>query len=282
MKKYIVLAVCLVLGMFLVSSMAMAETDYSTKVTPGNGIKGTAHDLSLAGALSSGRDNNYGSADVGNKYLPGGDLDRICIWCHTPHFSLKPEDAPAGTTYNYLPLWNHDVTGQTYIPYSNGTFEPGDPSHASEAERLNKQPGSMSKLCLSCHDGSVAVNAYGKVPSGTGPGDAKSTGARTEKIISDYMIGEAGDLSNHHPVGFNYNDVEATDDEIQRATSKLGTSSYTIADLLVSEQMECTTCHDVHNTKNTGEKFLWISDTQSALCLSCHLKDSVKKAPLVP
>ena len=90
------------------------------------------------------------------------------------------------------------------------------------------------------------------------------------------MIGEAGDLSNHHPIGFNYNDVEATDDEIQKSTEKLGLV-YTIADLLVSDQMECTTCHDVHNTKNTGEKFLWISDTQSALCLTCHLKADVKK-----
>jgi len=279
MKKFIVLAVCLVLGIFLVSSMAMAETDYSGKVKPGNGIKGTAHDLSLAGATSSGRSNNYGTADKNNKYLPGGDLDRICIWCHTPHFSLKPEDAPAGTTYNYLPLWNHDVTAQTYITYSNGTFEPNDVNHMSKAEELKKQPGSMSKLCLSCHDGSIAVNAYGRVPGGTGAGDAKSTGARTEKIISDYMIGEAGDLSNHHPIGFNYNDVEAEDDEIQRSTKMLGLV-YTIADLLVSDQMECTTCHDVHNTKNTGEKFLWISDEQSALCLSCHLKADTKKEAL--
>jgi predicted CXXCH cytochrome family protein len=274
MKKFIVVAVCLVLGMFLVSSMAMA-TDYSTKVTPGKGIKGTAHDLSLTGATTSGRTDLYGSADINNAYLPGGSLDRICIWCHTPHFSIKPGTADAGGI-NYLPLWNHDLTAQTYKAYTNGSDEPADANHKSEAERLNSQPGGVSKLCLSCHDGSVAVNAYGRVPGGTGPGDDKSTGARNEFIKADYMIGEMGDLSNHHPIGFNYDTVEATDDEIQRST-EVFTASNTIGDLLWSGKMECTTCHDVHNTKNTGEKFLWKSDAQSALCLTCHLKADVKK-----
>jgi predicted CXXCH cytochrome family protein len=52
---------------------------------------------------------------------------------------------------------------------------------------------------------------------------------------------------------------------------------YTIGDLLWAGQMECTTCHDVHNTKNEGEKFLWASDENSDLCMTCHLKGDVKK-----
>lgn len=282
MKKFIVVAACLVLGMFLVASMALA-TDYSGTVTPGKGIKGTAHDLSLTGALKAGRTDLYGSADINNAYLGAAskDLDRICIWCHTPHFSLKPNSADAGGL-NYLPLWNHDITAQTFKPYTNGTDEPSDPNHASEAEKLASQPGGVSMLCLSCHDGSVAVNAYGRVPGGTGPGDDKSTGARTEKIKADYMIGEMGDLSNHHPIGFNYDAVAGTDDEIQNSSAvftqdSTGNTIYTIGDLMWSGKMECTTCHDVHNTKNTGEKFLWKSDAQSALCLTCHLKADVKK-----
>ena len=53
--------------------------------------------------------------------------------------------------------------------------------------------------------------------------------------------------------------------------------SVTISDLLWNGNMECTTCHDVHNTKNTGEKFLWKSDAQSAFCLTCHLKSETPK-----
>lgn len=279
MKKYIFVAACLVLGMLLVSAVAMAETDYSIKVTPGTGIKGTAHDLSKAGALSSGRQDDYGTADNNNMYLPGGNLDRICIWCHTPHFSLKPSEAP--TAFNYLPLWNHQVMANTYVNYSNGTGEPTDTNHLSKAEELNKQPGSVSRLCLSCHDGSVAVNAYGRMPDGAGPGSAKSKGAGDRYIIDDYKIGVDLDLSNHHPIGFVYTDVESTDDEIQKTDGLMGTGPYTIGSLLwgdpAAATMECTTCHDVHNSKNTGEKFLWVSDQQSALCLSCHLKADVKK-----
>jgi predicted CXXCH cytochrome family protein len=282
MKKFIVVAVCLVLGMFLVASMAMA-TDYSGTVTPGNGIKGTAHDLSLIGAGTAGRTDLYGSNDTNNAY-GGGDLDRICIWCHTPHFSLKNSQA---TGYGYLPLWNHGVTSLEYAMYTNGPDEPADTNHASEAEKLLagvKVPGGVSRLCLSCHDGSVAVNAYGRMADGTGPGDDKSTGGgwgalTAEYIKADYMIGgdgTIGDLSNHHPIGFVYDDVEKTDDEIQVKTASF-VGTYTIGDLLWSGKMECTTCHDVHNTKNTGEKFLWKSDAQSALCLTCHLKADVKK-----
>jgi predicted CXXCH cytochrome family protein len=36
--------------------------------------------------------------------------------------------------------------------------------------------------------------------------------------------------------------------------------------------MECASCHDVHNTKNTGDTFTWVQDTNSNLCLSCHKK----------
>jgi predicted CXXCH cytochrome family protein len=36
--------------------------------------------------------------------------------------------------------------------------------------------------------------------------------------------------------------------------------------------LECTSCHSVHNTGNTGERLLWRSDVRSQLCLSCHDK----------
>jgi predicted CXXCH cytochrome family protein len=146
----------------------------------------------------------------------------------------------------------------------------------------NKQPGGVSKLCLSCHDGNVAVNNYGRVQNGAGNGDDASTGVFKGDapvfIVDDYKIGKNGDLSNHHPIGFDYVTVYNTDDEIQSIGSnftvdKSGATVYTIGDLLWGGKMECTTCHDVHNTKNQGEKFLWKSDVQSALCLTCHVKD---------
>jgi len=67
----------------------------------------------------------------------------------------------------------------------------------------------------------------------------------------------------------------AKDDEINPATSDLlGVNAYgmTIGDLLWSGRIECSSCHDVHNTKNEGRKFTWIEDSGSNLCFTCHKK----------
>ena len=266
MKKTLILAPMVFgLGLLLSSGSGLAGT--FNDVVPGSGIDGTAHDLRVDEIGAA-----YGANDVDNAYgTTTNDLNRICVWCHAPHHTLKP--AEFAGEIDYLPLWNHEVTSLDFQPYTNGAEEPGDPSHASTSEMLANQPGSVSKLCLSCHDGSVAVNEYGFVP-----GDLKSSGVRKgDEAVeiannSQYRIGEGGNLTNHHPIGFVYQDVATVDDEIASPTATMG--QYEIGDLLWQGRMECTTCHDVHNTKNEGEKFLWISDVNSEFCLTCHLKDS--------
>jgi predicted CXXCH cytochrome family protein len=264
MKKTLILAPMVFgIGLLLLSGSALA-TDYAATVTPGAGINGTAHDLRPGQPAAV-----YNPRDIDNQYDggAGGDLNRICVWCHAPHHTLKP--AEYAGEIDYLPLWNHTVTSMDFQPYTNGADEPADASHMSTAEALANQPGGVSKLCLSCHDGSVAVNEYGFAP-----GDIKSSGVRKgdapATITAEYRIGEAGNLTNHHPIGFKYMDVATVDDEIASPTVEMG--NYEIGDLLWQGRMECTTCHDVHNTKNTGEKFLWISDENSNFCLTCHLK----------
>jgi predicted CXXCH cytochrome family protein len=138
------------------------------------------------------------------------------------------------------------------------------------------QPGGVSLLCLSCHDGSVGVNEYGFYSaSSKNAGPAKSMTGRA-------LIGSGGDLSNHHPIGFNYDDVAALDQEIRLSTVTLPTGTggvlpggpVFISDLLATGgNMECVTCHDVHNTKNGGTKFTWVDDANSRFCFTCHVKD---------
>jgi predicted CXXCH cytochrome family protein len=241
--------VCLVIGLFFAfNSMVMAAPGDGA---PGNGIKQTYHDLSAGtGAKSTG----WG--DSVEQTAPG--LDRVCIYCHAPHNTVM-------TGANYLPLWNHAVSTNVaagFTMYTNGGGEPDmDTDHQSYAMANATEPGGVSILCLSCHDGSVGTNQYGTKSSGT-------------LLTGRAVIGAGGDLSNHHPIGFNYNGARLSDDELaDEATTDMGTTGYKIQDLLWNGQMECATCHDVHNTKNTGEKFLWTSDAQSALCLTCHLKN---------
>ena len=255
MKKSISILLLLLGILLLVSSMVMAGAN------PGTGIKSTSHDLSSA----TGRG---GAWDAGTAADP--TLDRICIYCHAPHHTIKSADAAtAGLTY--FPLWNHDLTSLTYTLYTdNNSDVPNNISHQLNATLT--QPGSISKLCLSCHDGSVAVSSYGNFNSGIA--GSKHTGSVTT-TGTRFAIGEAGDLSNHHPIGFDYNEVAAIDDEIRDSgNALLGNNPYglTIDDLLYGGKMECASCHDVHNTKNTGTKFTWVADTNSDLCFSCHLK----------
>ena len=62
-------------------------------------------------------------------------LTEICVFCHTPH-NANPA----------VPLWNQSVGGSNYQPYTSSTLQ------ASVG-----QPTGASKLCLSCHDGTVAI-----------------------------------------------------------------------------------------------------------------------------
>jgi len=178
----------------------------------------------------------------------GYGTTQICIFCHTPHNALTTAGAP---------LWNHASSTATYTVYASPTMN-----------ATVGQPGTSSKLCLSCHDGTVAVDSYGG-----------RTGTTT--IGGGANFGTA--LSNDHPIGFSYTAALATSDgalanpdtkivTIGTAPSKTGSISST---MLIGGVMECASCHDVHNTFTavTGG-LLKISQTApaSGLCLACHTK----------
>jgi predicted CXXCH cytochrome family protein len=172
---------------------------------------------------------------------------KICIACHTPH--------NAKTAVANSPLWNHTLTTATFTVYDDlGTSTTFDATAA--------QPDGVSKLCLSCHDGTVALEAFGTATTGS------------EYLTSTDSAFLDTDLTNDHPVSFVYNSALATTDgelfDPSVATTSLGG---TIADDLLSggSTMECSSCHDVHNANNNG-KLLVMSNAGSALCLTCHDK----------
>ncbi len=63
---------------------------------------------------------------------------RICVFCHTPHNA-----APLS------PLWNKALDPQAYTVYASPTLKAGPLA----------QPSGPTKLCLSCHDGTIAMGA---------------------------------------------------------------------------------------------------------------------------
>ncbi|MEW6600316.1 MAG: cytochrome c3 family protein, partial [Nitrospirota bacterium] len=260
MKKILVVLISIAAGMLLVSS-AMAFTPNDS--TPGAGINQTVHDL--------------GTAHHGMNYVadPADSLERICIFCHAPHNTYRLSTATGGAgpqadaAYDYLPLWNHELdTAPSFTMYENGPGAPQTGPKASQAIAQGMVPGSTSLLCLSCHDGSIAVNSWGNADQRSG---SMSTGTTT--IVSAYQIGADGYLGNHHPIGFDYVTAQGTDTELRDASTQI-TPDSTIADHLygADTRMECATCHSVHNKGNDGEALLWRSDQNSELCLTCHDK----------
>ncbi len=185
-------------------------------------ITGSAHDLS-GGALSGGE---------------------ICNVCHTPH--------NADATVTDAPLWDHEVTATVaFTVYSSTTLD-----------ATVGQPSGVSKLCLSCHDGTVAVDAFGGA-GGTTLIGAIGTGS------GDFGI----DLSNDHPISFTYNTALATADGelFDPSTAASGITGTIDEDMLFSGNMECASCHDVHNAAG-NTNLLLIDNAGSDLCLTCHDK----------
>ena len=257
-----------VLGLFL-ASHAMA---YTGSYTPGAGINGTVHDL---GRAHNGM--NYSA-------IPPDPQQRICIFCHAPHnvYKLSPSNGgpDAGTgegpqapdAFNYLPLWNHQLTANyaAYGMYQSGPGAPRSGARASQSGEDSTATGGVSLLCLSCHDGSVAVNSYGnsaQLPT------SRSGGGPT--IGAVYLIGRNNYLGNHHPVRIVYDAGHSAARQMRSAdTARMGGAG-PVRDHLYGPSntvIECATCHSVHNRGNTGEALLWRSDVQSRLCLTCHDK----------
>jgi len=171
----------------------------------------------------------------------------ICKPCHTPHHTKA---LPA-------PLWNHELSTETYSMY-NSTQSP-----SMDAD-VDIQPSGSSKICLSCHDGTVALENFGDITDGV------------IFLYGDMLIGS--DLSDDHPISFVYNTSLATEDgELYDPATKLsgvvGSVGSIDEDMLFQGRMECSSCHDVHNTRAVaGTKLLLKDNTGSALCLTCHDK----------
>ena len=171
----------------------------------------------------------------------------ICLPCHAPHYT---KTLPA-------PLWNHDLPQQTYITYGR-THSP-----TMDAE-VNRQPDGISKICLSCHDGIVASETYGR-----------NAHAAAYPFGKDPISTVSG---NNHPISFTYDSALAMKErDLYDPSTKLsgltGSTGTISADMLFSNRMECSSCHDVHNTKAVpGTKLLVKDNAGSALCLTCHDK----------
>ena len=235
-----------------------ASMAFAALTPPGDGVVGSIHDM-----------NNYTGATPDTQ-------GRVCAFCHTPHHALTEGS-------DYLPLWSHELPNTSgYVPYDSATIDTTiDPTTMMEGP---------STLCMRCHDGAIAV-------------DTHYATVGTKKLSSDgwdgAAIAQTATLNNDHPIGFVFDEVangpitgDPPEGTASSATGKdnwvrtsdapyLGNTQLKIVDRLYGgtqgKIMTCATCHDVHNKKNVDDpnvdNYLLLSpNTNSSLCLTCHIK----------
>jgi len=163
---------------------------------------------------------------------------RVCIFCHAPHNA-----SPAA------PLWNRHNPTTYYRIYRSSTTD----------ARID-QPGPASKLCLSCHDGSIALGLTLDRPL-TDPIPL------THVYLPSGPANLTSDLSDDHPIGLRYDRAVSNRDRQLRPPELV---DHRIR-LGARGELECVACHEPHN--NELGDFLRISGRQGALCLTCHAPD---------
>jgi predicted CXXCH cytochrome family protein len=228
---------------------------------------------------------NLGTTGTGPNTFSG--TAALCVFCHTPH---------GGDSSASVPLWNKSLITGTYVTY--------DSLGTSSLDGATAPVGSVSIACLSCHDGTQAMDTVLNQP-GSGAvvasyGAGTWVGNSTPQGIA--LIGE--DLTNDHPVGIQYggggitatapsaatNDVDfvapnnasinsnvvwwvdtgTPNGTREKTDMQLYTRSVVEIDAGADQPfVECASCHDPHSEQAT---FLRIANDGSAVCLACHTK----------
>ncbi|HET9821919.1 MAG TPA: hypothetical protein VFQ16_08845 [Burkholderiaceae bacterium] len=247
------------------------------------------------------------------------DTAEICVFCHTPH---------GGDTAAPVPLWNKRL-GVSGAPAGGGTYTTYATLQTPSLDGTEAPVGSVSMACLSCHDGTQAmdniINAPGSggvVADGGGATGRTNVWTGSPRANGDGVMQNGGgfismlgtDLSNDHPIGIQYcggglsgtgTSVSGTCKDLDFTmpqTATINTNQIFWVDTGVTGKqrtdlplyvrasnnngatgplVECATCHDPHvsdnqtnagGLPNSGATFLRISNANSAVCTSCHVK----------
>lgn len=194
------------------------------------------------------------------------DYGNPCIYCHLP-----PEQSSVQTEqYGGVAGWNRVApSADHYKLYDSVSMDAPQSS-----------PNSSTLLCLSCHDGTMALDMVLFKPAGfqsrrdaamhmkmNGGNELTSCGKCHNGVvahdIAPKVVGQ--DLMNDHPVSFQYGGLNWKDKDF-RVPHQAGGFNNGVA--LYGGNVECATCHDVHNS--TQEVLL--ATRKEILCATCHSK----------
>jgi predicted CXXCH cytochrome family protein len=180
----------------------------------------------------------------------------ICVFCHAAHV---PTGAPS--------LWNHQTTDVVdYLPYSSPLL--GATSTGVDG---------ASRMCLSCHDGTIAVGA---IASRRGPVRVEGTDAGG-RLTSGRPSHLGTNLSGDHPVSIPYQDAVRFRSGDARTWLRDQPTSADQLRVDSSGRVQCTSCHDPHSDPaalGSPVPPFWKGDTFSDACSDCHVAPMATRA----
>ena len=281
-KRFAVLAISVgLLGAGLVQAAKISD------------VRGTKHNLSA----STNYVRNGATLSVPARNIKAKSETEVCIFCHTPHSTQ---------TGNVTALWNRNLSSTVYN--ANNTFTSS--SMDASAAELAEGPGGSSKLCLSCHDGTMGIDKVSvNMTGGANTTTVQMNDSNGNLMASPvYMPAGAGEdtgftrrlgsnMSNDHPISFTYSSTLISNDGELNTPAAVNTAGGIVMNRSAGAQrpvlplengkVQCSTCHDPHlkDDADLNAKFLRQNRYQTAapvdtgfqkdtdiICLACHNK----------
>ncbi len=194
------------------------------------------------------------------------DLGESCVYCHIPPDKGDVDSSELGG----IPGWNR-FKGATnaYDLYDSRTLD-----------NKVRTPSPISLLCLSCHDGTMAVDMTVFKPNGwrssedaalhlriNGADDlmncAKCHNGRVAHNIAIKHLDT--DLTNDHPISMTYAGLNNKDPDFRLPDGPYGFDNGV---KIYDNKVECASCHNVHDPDIT----LLLRVSADRLCETCHIK----------
>ena len=146
------------LSSFVVFFSGVVSADGWTPIVP-PGVAPYQTNAPLSGSIANTRHNltqSFSPASIVMTVAARNNYGEICVYCHTPH---------GANTQIKAPIWNRTINTGEYKIYD-------------KLRTLNRpigQPGANSLTCLSCHDGTIAIDSIINMPGSGGFNSAQQT-----------------------------------------------------------------------------------------------------------
>ena len=225
--------------------------------------------------------------------------NQVCLPCHTPH-QMPDKEVDH--------LWNHELNpASSYTLFGSGSNYLSTTSGSITTYYVDE----VSRKCLGCHDGTLALDSYGPRIGAATMGTMATETDASGQSTAGYVVGAGGDLRHDHPIDVLYNSSTrytlsgttltwnstrtndpATFKSTGYTSSMWGPKTYTPAGLSAisfyrpsgvsttvsngstsaSTQALYVNCRSCHDPHNNLYNFLRVPNNNSQLCLTCHNK----------